>query len=101
MRGSHKLLTNREQRKRIKLYRKGFNDIEIGNRVGRTREAIQQWRSKLELNSNAVPKPSPNKLIRRAVLYNKGYKDKVIARKQNVNVMAIIVWRFRRGLPPN
>jgi len=101
MRGQHKLLTNREQRKRIKLYRKGYNDIEIGVRVGRTREAIQQWRKKEELNPNGIPKPSANKLIRRAVLYNKGYKDKIIARKQNVSVMSIVVWRFRRGLLPN
>jgi len=101
MRGSHKLLTRREQKKRIKLYRRGYNDNQIAIRVGRTREAIQQWRKKEELNPNGVPKPSHNKLRRRMVLYRKGYKDKVIAREQNVNVMAIVVWRFRRRLPPN
>jgi len=99
-RGSHKLLTRKEQRQRIKLYNRGLNDSEIGYKLDRTKEAIRAWRIKNELHSNN-PVTTPKILRRRLKRWRKGWTDRQIAEREDCAIMNVVVWRARNRLNPN
>ncbi len=99
-RGSHKLLTRKEQRQRIKLYNRGLNDSEMGRRLDRTKEAVRAWRIKNSLRPNN-PVTSPRTLRRRLKRWKKGWTDRQIAEREDCPIINIVMWRYRNELSPN
>jgi len=96
----HKYLTKREHRIRLKLYSKGYNDAQIGRKIGKTKEAICLWRKSIKLRSNN-PVTTQSVLNKRFKRWKKGWTDRAIADAEGCPVMNVVVWRARHGYEPN
>ncbi len=99
-RGQHKLLSYTEESYRNKLYKRGLNDNQMGTKLGKSREAMRQWRKKNKLKSNN-PKTEKEVLNKRYHRYRKGWTDRQMAKADGLSIMAIVVWRGRNGLSTN
>jgi transposase len=103
-----RLLPNEEEKKRIELYEKGFNDREIAEKCDVPRTTISFWRRKCNLPSTIERgrKQSGRPLLtkeeneKRFQLYKNGFNDREIAEKCNVSKSAIHFWREKHDLPP-
>lgn len=47
-------LPKNEERKRIQLYKEGYNDVQIAKRCGVSKSAIAKWRKRRNLPSNHI-----------------------------------------------
>lgn len=82
------------------LHRSGMLDREIGAALGVTANAINCWRRREGLPSNAPPvKRLPGDRIR--ALHAQGLNDREIGAALGIKPVAVCKWRHSHGLPSN
>ena len=87
---------------RLRAYRSGKNDIEIGEIFGETANTIQKWRAVLGLAANVGRGKHPRpEAAANMVYYQLGWSDVRIARERKVLTDRVYKWRHKLGLPPN
>ncbi len=105
-RAKHSLPTHRpnvpnrdkgEHARRLDLYRQGYSDREIAERLGWSTECIAGWRRRNNLKPNPREKVSDHD--KRMELYNKGLTDADVGKKCWATQQAIFMWRKRNNLP--
>ncbi|MFW5794906.1 MAG: terminase gpP N-terminus-related DNA-binding protein [Bacillota bacterium] len=95
-------ISEKEHKKRLKLYNKGFTDKEIAEKLGLTETPISHWRNKNNLEPNAKIEKIDDE-IREQIedYYFEGFSDNKIAEKLGISFGTVILYRRRNNLPPN
>lgn len=79
------------------LYASGFDDGEIADKMGCSREVVKKWRRQTGRSSW-----SPcNRTERYMADYEAGYSDHEISKRHGRSKCTVWAWRKNRGLPPN
>ena len=94
-------LGKEENERRMKLYKHGLNDREMGEKLGLTSESISYWRKKNDLPPNRLYRSTQEKQEEFLELYKKGLNDREIAQKMDLTPPSIRHWRKKNDLPPN
>lgn len=96
-------ISDEEHQKRLELYNQGFNDRQIGEKVGLVQNGIYNWRKRNDLpaNNSLGEKISKKENQKRLKYYNLGMNDNEIAEKINVTPPAIFYWREKNNLKTN
>lgn len=96
-------LTPEQEQQRRSLYQQGLSDREIGRRLGLDGKTIGYWRASRGLPSNhpLLGPMTADRQAQRRQLYNAGWSDAQIARRQGVTEFAVAHWRRLRQLPAN
>ena len=106
-------LTEKEEKERMDLYKKGLSDAQIANILVLNKSSIQRWRTNRGLTRNYKPRFQPGNQFGslgvlpkeehelRMRLYNKGLIDKKVAKVCHVSKDAISQWRRKYNLPAN
>nr|DAJ94277.1 MAG TPA: transposase [Caudoviricetes sp.] len=92
-----------EEEKRLELYKQGFNDREIAEKLMYSKTEIFRWRTTRGLppNGSTINFLSVEKDRQRMELFNQGLTDKEIADKVGLKECAIKRWRRNKGLKKN
>lgn len=99
-----KKLSREEHKHRLKLYKKGLNDVEIAKRLGFNKSGIWAWRKKNDLSSNkggGWEKLTEYQEKQIYQLYSQGLNDCEIARKLGIGGYRIWIRRKRGNLSSN
>lgn len=92
-----------ENARRMKLYKQGLNDAQIGLELGLNPSTISCWRRNKKLLSYCPRHKKMTKadILRLKELHAQGVIDSEIARKMERGVHTILKWRTALGLSPN
>ena len=92
-----------ENERRLNLYKQGFSDGEIAEKVGVKVSTIRSWRLKRELSPNHKRGGSLklSEQLKRLSLYFKGLTDRELSEKLGISTFTVKHWRRSMELPPN
>jgi len=98
-------LSKKEERKRLKLYNQGLNDVEMAAELNVGRHAVRGWRKRRGLPANVGPGETGSipeeEHKERLKYYNQGLSDREIGKKVHLSKTGIAYWRETHGLPAN
>lgn len=79
----------------LELYKKGYNDRQIGEEIGVPAPVVRNWRKNKGLPSLQKRGVHDNRME----LYLQGYNDREIAERIGISAACVCKWRKRNGLP--